>query len=187
MTTLYLARHGETVDNVARVLQGCKAGCLTDRGRDQAAALGQRLAAEGIHFDALVSSDLPRAVASASLINRSLGLPLTVCPLLRERDFGSFTGVKIAYAQSHPVPADAESVEALFARARRFVTYLLDRFPGQTVLAVGHGLFDRCIQAALRGVAIRDIPHMANAEVRRIELRPGLFAQADLSEEVTAD
>lgn len=187
MTTLYLTRHGETVDNVAQVLQGCTPGRLTEKGEQQAIELGRRLANEGIHFDALVSSDLARAVHTAQLINESLHLPLTLCPLLRERDFGSFTRVKIDYARSHPVPDDAESVEALFNRAHRFIQYIIDHYPDQTVLAVGHGLFDRCIQAALRGVAIGDIPHMANAEVRRLELTPTSQATVNTADEVSAD
>ena len=43
MTTLYLVRHGETVDNVNRIMQGQTQGELTEKGREQA----REVAAEG--------------------------------------------------------------------------------------------------------------------------------------------
>ena len=188
MTTLYLARHGETEENVAQILQGQTPGHLTENGRAQAAALADKLARSGTHFDALVASDLTRAVDTAHILNGRLHLPFTLCPLLRERDFGSFTGVKITYAQTHPVPSDAESVEQMFGRARRFLIYILESFPGQTVIAVGHGLFDRCIQAVIRATSISEIPRMGNAEVRRFELDGQNFGAAhESADAVSAD
>ena len=43
MTTLYLARHGETIDNANKIMQGQTQGRLTDNGRKQAAELADRL------------------------------------------------------------------------------------------------------------------------------------------------
>ena len=90
MIELYLVRHGETEENVAGILQGHLPGRLTAAGVCQAEALRDALA--GVTFDALVVSDLARTVATAEVLNGRRGLPVDLCPLLRERDWGSLTG-----------------------------------------------------------------------------------------------
>ena len=41
MITLYLARHGQTVENLSHIFQGHLPGTLTEEGKQQAVALGQ--------------------------------------------------------------------------------------------------------------------------------------------------
>ena len=67
-------------------------------------------------------------------------------------------------------PADTESIGALYIRATQFLRYLFEHHDNQRVLAVGHGLFNRCILATLACQNIRDIPRMHNAEVRSVTL-----------------
>lgn len=164
MTHLYLARHGETEENVAQILQGLMPGHLTARGREQAAELRDKLVAAHTAFDVMLTSDLQRALDTANIINGGLHLPLSPCPLLRERDWGSFTGTPITIARSSQMPDDAESVQAMFERAKRFINYIYKVYHNQSVLAIGHGLFNRTIQAAFAHCEIRDIPRMQNAE-----------------------
>ena len=170
MTHLYLTRHGETEENVAQILQGLMPGHLTARGREQAAELRDKLAAAHTSFDVMLTSDLQRALDTANIINGALHLPLIPCPMLRERDWGSFTGTAITIARNSQMPDDAESVQAMFERAKRFITYIYKVYPDQSVLAIGHGLFNRTIQAAFAQCEIRDIPRMQNAEVRHIAI-----------------
>ena len=90
MTTLLLARHGETDWNRARRWQGHAVRPLTDRGRAQAAALSDRLA--DIALDAVYSSDLRRARETAEAVALPHGLDVIVLPELREVDVGSWEG-----------------------------------------------------------------------------------------------
>lgn len=46
MLTMYLARHGETEENRAQILQGQIGGHLTELGISQAHKLGEKLADE---------------------------------------------------------------------------------------------------------------------------------------------
>lgn len=172
MTTLYLVRHGETEENVAQILQGHLPGHLSVRGKEQAIALRCRLVAECLHFDAMVASDLQRTADTAKILNEALHLPLTTTPLLRERDWGSLTGVPIAQAKRNAFPCDIESVADMHQRAKRFLIYIMEHFPEQRVLAVGHGLFNRCILATLAGVSIGMVPRMENAEIRCVQVTP---------------
>ena len=91
MLTIYLIRHGETIENCSGILQGCTPGHLNKKGEEQIKALSDRL--EDLKFDAFVSSDLKRALDSAAIINKKFNLPIDLCPLLRERDWGSLTGM----------------------------------------------------------------------------------------------
>lgn len=164
MTTLYLVRHGETVDNANRIMQGQTQGRLNEKGRMQAAAVRDRMAAE--HLDAILSSDLRRAVDTAEIIAGPHGLTVTTTPLLRERDWGGFTGRYIPDLKDEPWPADIESLERITARAGEFLALVRATWPGQTVLAVGHGIINKAIQAVLYGRQMSGIERMDNAEVR---------------------
>ena len=65
MTTIYLVRHGETVDNARQIMQGQTQGELNEKGREQARQVAERLALEAI--DAVVASDLHRAIQTAEM------------------------------------------------------------------------------------------------------------------------
>ncbi len=168
MTELYLARHGETAENVAQILQGHLPGKLTENGRRQAAELSQKLKDEVCSLDLLLVSDLQRTIDTATIVNEGLKLPVIYCPLLRERNWGTLTGMPVAAARTAALPLDVESVNAMFKRAHLFLDYVVTNFPNKRILAIGHGLFSRCILAAFAGCEIRDIPRMHNAEVRKL-------------------
>lgn len=118
MTRLYLVRHGETVDNVNRIMQGQTQGMLTDNGREQAHVVAREMADKKI--DAFVSSDLRRAVDTCVIIARPHGCGVVTTKLLRERDWGGFTGRYIPDLKDAAWPDDIESVDALKERAGRF-------------------------------------------------------------------
>ncbi len=115
MTLLYLVRHGETVDNANHIMQGQTQGELNDNGIRQAEELANRLKGEPI--DTFVSSDLRRSIHTCELIARPHGKAVTTTPLLRERDWGSFTGKYIPNLANLNDPSlwpdDIESLEDL--------------------------------------------------------------------------
>ena len=163
-TVLFLVRHGETVDNARQIMQGQTQGCLNEKGREQARVVAERLAAESI--DAIVASDLQRAIQTAEMIAEPHGLPVVTTPLLRERDWGGFTGRFIPDLKGEVWPDDIESEEALLARARTFLIYITATYPGKRVVAVGHGIFNKAILAVYAQCPMREVQRMMNAEVR---------------------
>ena len=230
MTRLLLVRHGETVDNVNKIMQGQTHGRLTLNGIEQAHELGRQL--RGEHIDVFLSSDLARAVETLEIIKKErdqLPHPLQTLPpapplregsemplggsssqsekvstplpngrgrgvgllpsergrgvgllpsgrgeevglLLRERDWGSFTGRYIPDLQNEVWPDDIETLDAMKARARQFLDFVRDNYPGKTVLAVGHGIINKAIQSVYLGKPMNEIQKMANCEVRVLEL-----------------
>ena len=145
--TLLLIRHGETPLNVARVLQPADTP-LSDHGRAQAAALAQRLRGAGLA--AILSSDLPRALATAQAIATACGLPVRTTPLLHERNFGDLRGLPYDSLGHDPLTSDAappggESAAQFRQRcADAFAEVLRQQAAcGGTLAVVSHGLVIR--------------------------------------------
>ena len=168
MTTLYLARHGETVDNARQIMQGQTQGELNENGVLQAEAVSREWASRPL--DAIVASDLKRSIDTAQIIARPHQLQVITTPLLRERDWGGFTGRFIPDLKGEVWPDDIETLENLLSRAGDFLTYIRSEFPGKKVLAVGHGIINKAIQAVYYNKQMSEIPRMTNAEVRTLEL-----------------
>ncbi len=164
MTTLYLVRHGETVDNARQIMQGQTQGELNAAGIAQAQTLREKLLS--IQVDAFVSSDLNRAVHTCTILAEGRGVSITETPLLRERDWGDFTGEYIPALADRPWPENVESAERLQARARNFLTWVRITYPGQTVVAVGHGIINKAIQSVYYQKPMSKIMRMDNAEMR---------------------
>ena len=169
MTTLLLVRHGETVANKAQILQGQTPGELNETGKEQARAVRDQM--KDVHIDTFVASDLHRAIQTCEIIAEPHGKPVITTPLLRERDWGSFTGKFIPDLQAvKQWPDDIESLESLKSRAKQFIAWLKATFPNQTVLAVGHGIVNKAIQSVFYGKPMNEIQKMTNAEVRKLVL-----------------
>lgn len=164
MTKLYLVRHGETVANKAHILQGQTDGELNDTGRRQAGEVRKKL--NGTEIDVYVASDLQRAVETCKIIAGTEHDNLVTTPLLRERDWGSFTGKYIPDLEGQTWPDDIESLEELKSRAQNFLTWLKVTYPDKAVLAVGHGIINKAIQSVYFRKPMNEIQKMDNAEMR---------------------
>ena len=167
-TILFLVRHGETVDNASQLMQGQTQGELNEVGVGQAKQLRDKLADR--HLDAIVASDLKRSVDTARILAEPHGLNVETTELLRERDWGSFTGRFIPDLKDEVWPDNIESLEDLQVRAGRFLNYIKTRYGGKIVLAVGHGIVNKAIQAVHYGKQMREVERMTNCEVRILEL-----------------
>lgn len=167
-TLILLVRHGETVDNARQIMQGQTQGELNEQGRRQAREVADRLKDEPV--DVVLSSDLRRAVQTAEIIARPHLHAVSTTPLLRERDWGSFTGRFIPDLKGAVWPDDIESEESLLQRARSFLIYIAATYPGKRVVAVGHGIINKAILAVYAQCPMREVQRMMNAEVRRIVL-----------------
>lgn len=93
-TELFLIRHAQTDWNVDGRLQGLANRPLSLLGRDQAIQLGTII--KGMHFDAVVCSDLLRARETAALAGMVTVTPLSTW---REIDVGRWSGRLISEIQ----------------------------------------------------------------------------------------
>lgn len=177
MTTLYLVRHGETVDNAAQILQGQTPGKLNDKGIQQAEEVARKMVNN--HIDVFVSSDLYRSIETCEVIARphfeegtDVESRIVTSPLLRERDWGDFTGKFIPSLPKDPKdwPDNIETLEKMKSRAQNFLTWLKVTYSGKTILAVGHGIINKAIQSVYYKRPMNEIEKMTNAEVRVLVL-----------------
>jgi probable phosphoglycerate mutase len=91
---LLLVRHGVTENNIEARFTGQSDVSLSPLGERQAEALGLRLASE--RLDAVISSDLRRALTTAEAIVRYSRLPMSVDQDLREISLGEWEGLTYA-------------------------------------------------------------------------------------------
>jgi broad specificity phosphatase PhoE len=192
VTTLLLARHGETDWNRDGRWQGHSNTRLNESGRRQAAELAEEL--DGV--DVLYSSDLDRARETAEIVARRLGLEVRFDRRLRERSFGAWEGLTMEDIESRFAEPyrrwragkshgaeDAEPFEAFGARVQAFLEDVLARHPDETVLVIAHGGAIRVIHALAAGLDyVRDhraIPSIANCVVARYAMKDGKLAPVD--------
>jgi probable phosphoglycerate mutase len=149
-------------------MQGQTQGELNENGIRQAEQVRDEWADRPI--DVVVASDLKRSVDTASIIAAPHHLEVVKTPLLRERDWGGFTGRFIPDLKGEVWPDDIETLENLLSRAGEFITYIRDTYPGKKVLAVGHGIINKAIQAVYYKKSMSEVQRMMNAEVRVLEL-----------------
>jgi probable phosphoglycerate mutase len=150
-THLIIVRHGETEWNIARIRQGHLDSKLTEKGLAQARALAQRLARE--KFTALYSSDLGRAVHTASAIADLTGHKIVTDPRLRERHLGIFQGlsgdeINARYPEErrlfrtvgpdYVIPG-GESMRQQVQRNVGYLNELAEKHRGEQVVVVTHG------------------------------------------------
>ena len=179
VTTIFLVRHGETVDNARQIMQGQTQGELNEIGFKQAQEVAARLSSEAL--DAVVASDLHRAIQTAEIIAKPHGLPVETTPLLRERDWGGFTGRFIPDLRGEVWPDDIESEEALLQRAHDFLQIMTATYDGKRVVAVGHGIINKAILAVYASCSMKEVQRMMNAEVRILTTSSVAVASASAS------
>jgi len=90
-TRLYLTRHGQTTWNEGRRIQGQGDSPLNPLGQSQADRLAARLA--DVPFTAVYSSDLGRAMETASRLLNGRNLAIRPEPRLREGHYGEWEGM----------------------------------------------------------------------------------------------
>jgi 2,3-bisphosphoglycerate-dependent phosphoglycerate mutase len=95
-STLVIVRHGESTWNQSNLFTGWHDVPLSEKGRAEATAAGETLAAEGLWFDELHTSLLTRATQTAELALAALGqpwLPVLRTWRLNERHYGGLQGL----------------------------------------------------------------------------------------------
>ena len=149
MTTILLARHGETDWNREGRFQGWADPPLNATGRAQAVDLSVALMPEALA--AVYSSPLRRAYETAAVVAASHGLEPVTVDALREVDVGSWSGLTRAeIEQRFPEEyarwldyrqgwTDGETYDVLAERVVAALLELADAHDGERILAVTHG------------------------------------------------
>jgi 2,3-bisphosphoglycerate-dependent phosphoglycerate mutase len=153
--------HSTTVDNEQGRATGWLPGELSEQGRAQARQLGRRREDDGIA--AVFSSDLARAVETASVAFAGSGIPVLYDWRLRECDYGQLNGMPVAELHTgrrehldRPYPG-GESWRQAVARVGRFLGDLPLRWDGRRILVIGHVATRWGLDHLIDGVRLEDL------------------------------
>ena len=181
MSQLIIIRHGETVWNRERRMQGHSDSPLSETGLRQARLLARRL--QEIKFNLLYCSDSGRAHDTARTVAEVTGHELIVEPRLRERHFGVFEGltgpeIEAQHPQAfmrfksrdpHYAVPGGESAAAFRDRALACLTEIAGRHVNEVVVIITHGLVCDIAYRAAHGIELmarRDF-ELVNAGLNR--------------------
>ena len=194
MTTIYLARHGESDWNAANRFQGHSDRPLTPLGQRQAEALATELATVST-LSAVYSSPLRRALDTAAVVAARTGLEPVAVGELREVDVGSWMGLSRADVEARFPDGfrrwldggdgweDGESYADMSARVLAAILQIGQAHAEDEVLVVSHGGPIRAIQAAAAGMnvhAYRKLHRVEpNARLSRVAVENGRIARLD--------
>ena len=166
MRRIVLTRHGETVWHAENRYAGSSDVGLTERGRRQAAALGDWAATAGL--SAVYSSDLTRCRDTAAPAAAALEQPVRTDRRLRELDFGKAEGRTLAELRAdepdaveafladpglHPLPGGEPPAHAV-ERARSGLADIAAAHPDSRVLVVMHSTLLRLVLCDLLGLPL---------------------------------
>ncbi|WP_410513807.1 histidine phosphatase family protein [Paenibacillus sp. BR2-3] len=144
MTKIGLIRHGSTFWNQEGRAQGHTDNSLDEEGRQQAAAIAERLSGE--QWDYIYSSDLLRARQTAEIIAERLGIEIAgLVPGIREMNGGLIEGTTEADRIERwgtswkSLDLGLESPEAARIRGSQAIMDIAAKHPGKNILIVSHG------------------------------------------------
>lgn len=188
---LYIFRHGRTVWNAQRKIQGDTDIALAKEGIDMAKAVAEKIA--DIHFDAIYSSPLQRAYETACILRGSRALEVIKDDRLRELNFGVLEGTSFDNIQNsacdrrysvfftqpelYERPEGGESLEELTDRAADFLKDLKAKYHGdERIMIVAHGAMNKALLKNIRGLEMKDfwagqLQHNCAATIVRIDGR----------------
>jgi probable phosphoglycerate mutase len=193
VTTILLARHGETDWNRDNRFQGHADPPLNETGLAQAVQLSAALEDEPLA--AVYSSPLRRAFETAELVAAPHSLVPVPVGALREVNVGSWQGLTRAEIEQrfpeqfarwldyHEGWEDGESYEEMGRRVIAGLLELAAAHDGERILAVSHGGPVRAAYALADGIshaeARRRGPVVANAFVAEFAVEDGKFRRVD--------
>ena len=188
----YYVRHGETLFNLTRRMQGMCDSPLTEKGIKQAENTASAL--RKIHLDHIFSSSSLRAWDTAQIINRYHDCDITLLKDLKEFDFGDLDGELFSEfndrIQPHRMADDwtdvnGENVEMFRIRAQRAFDQIISSCKdGDTVLIVSHGsyfmhlmktLLEYDQQEYIRRMNSQDRPFVPNCSISEFAYEDGRF------------
>jgi probable phosphoglycerate mutase len=166
-TRVLLIRHGATVLSAEDRFAGSTDVLLSDEGRAQASALGERLA--DAELAAVYASPMKRTVETATLVAAPHKLTLTTDAGLREIDHGRWEQltrreVEARFPEEYSnweadpftfAPEAGESGLSVMARALPVLRRIVVAHAGKTVAVVSHKATIRLVLCSLLGIDAR--------------------------------
>ena len=168
---IYIFRHGQTIWNASKLLQGRSDIELNENGIRLAEETGRNLA--DVHFDRIYSSPLKRAYNTACLIRGGRDIEIIKDDRLKELCFGEYEGRNFVelladetdpfyYFYDHPelykAPANGETLEEITKRAEEFLVSEIEPLKDkcERIMIVAHGALNKALLRHIRQNELKD-------------------------------
>ena len=151
---LYVVRHGETIWNVERKVQGITDIPLTEKGMKEAEELQELIST--LNIDVVISSPLERARETAKILV-DFKLPINTDDRIKERDWGMNEGALIDAVDRwdcwdvvlNTKVQNIECVQDFMYRVSNFIEEIKIKHKDKNVLIVTHSAVSRVIHYLL--------------------------------------
>ena len=152
-TVIYLTRHGQTLWNIEKRLQGRGNSPLTEEGIERAKELRDRI--KDIHIDVIYSSPIERALTTANIIKGDKSIEVITDDGLMEMCFGDYEGKitdevmkenpnwdisLIMKGNTELTAPNGENLAEVRDRVARSMNKIIEENRGKTILIVAHGI-----------------------------------------------
>lgn len=152
-TIIYLTRHGQTLWNIEKMLQGRGNSPLTEDGIERAKELRDRI--KNIHIDIIYSSPIERALNTANIIKGDKDIEVVTDDGLMEMCFGDYEGRRTEeIMQENPSwdiglimkgdtklsAPNGENLAEVRDRVSKTMDRIIEENKGKTILIVAHGI-----------------------------------------------
>lgn len=154
---LFVVRHGETFENIGKVMQGNMDTVLNEEGKKQAASLIEIV--KNSNIDLIISSPLKRAFETAQIISNN-NIEIITDDRLKSRNHGEFQGmsridmdlqsywnIKINNKYKY-----AESVKDLYDRIDSLLQEIKIKYNDKNVLLTTHSGICRILYYYFNGI-----------------------------------
>ena len=183
MKTLYMMRHGQTLFNQKRLMQGWCDSPLTELGKRQARCVKEYLENNEIVFDGAYASSSERACDTLEIVT---SLPYQRLKGLKEWNFGVFEGKDECL--NPPLPYGdffkgfgGESEMELRERMNQTLTAIMNKEDHHIVLAVSHGAACAQFYRAWEEYAkVKKTERFYNCCILKYEYENGIFTLVDI-------
>ena len=190
-TEIYIVRHGQSTGNLEGRFMGHTDCGLSETGMRQAVNIKSFF--EGIHIDAVISSDLKRAMDTALPTAQAHGLSIKAEAGFREIFAGEWEGMRFAeIAEKYPrqygcwtgefeklqMPG-GESSAQLSERVNSALLHTAEEFAGKTIVIATHATPIQLMRLKIYGMELekaRSFPLVANASVTKLNYCDGAFS-----------
>ncbi len=167
---IYITRHGQTVWNLEKRLQGWKDAPLTDLGKRQAKALGKRI--REIDFDKIYCSPLGRTRKTAEIaLDGEEDATIIFDERLKEINMGEWEGmkaesVKEKYPEYYDIfwnspdkyePKTGESYDDIKDRVLDALEDIVEDNSDETILIITHGCASRVMLSYFEGRPLSEL------------------------------
>lgn len=162
---IYIVRHGETIWNKKRLLQGSTDIELSEKGIELAKVTSDKIS--DLYFDKIYSSPLIRAYKTAEIMKGDRNIEIIKDERLRELNFGANEGhnsLELQADESNPfhyffsqpelyTPAEGgETLEQICERAKEFLEEVIEPQAKELerIMIVAHGAMNKALMCHIK-------------------------------------